>query len=69
MKKVTKKEMIQIHLKRYGSISSMEAINAYWCTRLSAVIYTLKKDGWEFDTKMETHKPTGSQFARYTLIS
>ena len=68
MKKLTKQDMVLEHLRRYGSISSLEAINAYWCTRLSAVIFSLKKEGYLFDTKMETHKPTGSSFARYTLV-
>ena len=66
MKKDTKKKMIEKYLIQNGSISSLEAINNFWATRLSAIIYNLKAEGWQFDTTMEKH-PTGSHYARYSL--
>ena len=46
---LTQVEMIKTHLKRYGSITSWEAIKRYKITRLSSVIYILiHRDGWEF---------------------
>ena len=66
--KITKQQMIENYLIEHGSISSLEAINAFWATRLSAIIYTLKKEGWHFKTTMEKHEPTGSTFARYHVI-
>ena len=34
------------HLKTYGSITSYEAIKEYGATRLSAIIYNHRKDGY-----------------------
>lgn len=43
---LTQVEMIKMHLKKYGSITSWEAIKKYDITRLSAVIYILvHRDG------------------------
>ena len=47
---LTQVEMIKIHLKKYGSITSWEAIKKYSITRLSSVIYILiHRDGWKFE--------------------
>lgn len=42
--RVTHQDRILNHLKKYGSITSWEAIREYGITRLSAVIYNLRKD-------------------------
>ena len=68
MAKVTKQKMVEDYLIKNGSISSLEAINNFWATRLSAIIFTLKKEGWQFDTQMEKH-PTGSHYARYRILN
>ena len=39
------KEAISYHLKEFGSITSLEAIQEYGATRLSSIIYDLRKDG------------------------
>lgn len=53
----TQKEAVLHHLKTQGSITSMEAIQNYGATRLSAIIHTLRhKDGYEIETKMLTGK-------------
>jgi ribosomal protein S8 len=44
MGKVTQKQRILEHLKKHGEITSWEAIKEYGCTRLAAVIATLKND-------------------------
>lgn len=64
----TKKLMVEEYIIANSSISSLEAINSFWVTRLSAVIYDLKADGWVFNTTRETHK-SGGTFARYHLVS
>lgn len=64
--KKTKKEMVEEHLITNGSITSLEAIVEYWATRLSAIIYNLKEEGWQFDTTKEKHH-TGATYARYHL--
>ena len=38
------KELILAHLQEQGSITSIEAIEKYHCTRLSHYIYLLRKE-------------------------
>lgn len=38
------KQDVLRHIKRYGSITSMEAFEKYGITRLSAIIYILRKE-------------------------
>ena len=64
--KRTKREQVEKYLIDNGSISSLEAITEFWATRLSGIIYTLKQNGWQFDTTLEKH-PSGSHYARYHL--
>ena len=47
-------DMIYEHLKAYGSITSWEAIKEYGCTRLSAKIYNLRKQGYKIISETET---------------
>ena len=42
--KVTHYDRVLNHLQRYGSITSWEAIKEYGITRLSAVIFELRKE-------------------------
>lgn len=51
------------HLKRYGSITSMEAIMKYKVTRLSACIFTLREDGYSIDSEWESNE--GNRWVRY----
>lgn len=41
--RVSKTEKVLKHLQKYGSITSWEAINKYGATRLSAIIFNLRK--------------------------
>lgn len=58
------------HLKEHGSITSMEAIENYGATRLSAIIFNLRKRGYDIGTDTEGgtdrfgHAMT---YARYVL--
>ena len=45
--KVTLQEVILQHLRNEGSITTWEAIKEYGVTRLSAVIYNLRKTGFD----------------------
>ena len=38
------------HLKRYGKINQLKAIERYGTWRLADVIYRLRNDGWDIDT-------------------
>lgn len=65
----TKIGMVLNHLKKHKSITSWEAIQLYKATRLSAIIFELKKRGYEFSTVREENPETGSHYARYYLIA
>ena len=51
------KEVLK-HLQTYGTITSMEAINLFSATRLSAIIFNLKKKGYNITSvdKVTTDK-------------
>ena len=51
MSRQTKTSKVEQHLKTYGTITSLEAIELYGATRLSAIIYNLRKRGMDIDTE------------------
>ena len=64
------KQRVMDYIKVVGSISSMEAFQDLGITRLSDVIFRLKKDGYEFDTVTEKSRNRFGEttsFARYSL--
>ena len=65
------KEIILEHLQEHGSITSLEAIDKYKCTRLSHYIYLLRKEGYEIESEDVSfiHSITGrkGQYAKYIL--
>ena len=65
------KEIILEHLQAHGSITSMEAIEKYHCTRLSHYIYLLRKEGYGIASEDVSfvHSVTGrkGQYAKYIL--
>jgi len=54
------------HLKNYGSITSYEAIKEYGATRLSAIIFNHRKEGYDIESVPLTKK---TRFGRNTTIS
>ena len=54
------------HLKKYGSITSYEAIKEYGATRLSGIIFNHRKDGYTIDSIPITKK---TRFGRTTTIA
>lgn len=67
---MTQKERILKHLQDFGSITSWEAIKEYGCTRLSAYIYLLRKDGYIIENKNVTTKNRYGDavtFAKYQI--
>ena len=54
------------HLKTYGSITSYEAIKEYGATRLSAIIFNHRKNGYDIDSIPLTKK---TRFGRNTTIA
>lgn len=67
---MTQKERILKHLQDFGSITSWEAIKEYGCTRLSAYIYLLRKDGYIIENENVTTKNRYGDvvtFAKYQI--
>ena len=67
---MSQKELIRIHLLRYGSITSWEAIRKYGVTRISAVIFNLKNDGMNIQSVQVKDKNRYGNivhYVKYTL--
>lgn len=64
--------MILNHLQKGATINPIEALDKYGCFRLGAVIYNLKKEGYEISSTLYYFtKPSGKQghYAVYRLES
>ena len=65
------KKIILGHLLEHGSITSLEAIEKYKCTRLSQYILLLRKEGYNIKNEEIpfVHSVTGkkSAYVRYWL--
>lgn len=69
---MTNEEMVIEYLKEQGSITSWEAFQHLFVTRLSAIIYNLKKQGYSFSDVREQHTNKYGKtktFKRYYLRS
>lgn len=69
---MTKTQKVLNHLRENGSITSWEAIQQYGATRLSAIIFNLRKNGIEIKSEMVQFTDKygdNSTFAKYVLIS
>jgi hypothetical protein len=62
---MTKKERILAHLKSGYSITPLEALKSYGSFRLGAVIFELKREGYDIKTTMVSNG--NSHFASYKL--
>jgi len=70
--KVTKKKLVTSHLIKHKTITSWEAIDNYSATRLSAIIFDLRKAGYGISTKevaMKDKYGNKGFYAKYTLTS
>ena len=68
---VTKSSQVKEHLKNHGFINSWMAINLYGATRLSAIIFNLRRNGMNIISQPEaTLDRNGNvcNFVRYVLI-
>tara|TARA_Y100001973_G_C5209214_1_gene344231 strand:- start:16409 stop:16708 length:300 start_codon:yes stop_codon:yes gene_type:complete len=64
MKKKSQKEKVLEHLKKNNQITSMEAFELYKITRVGAVIDTLRKEGYD----IETRRPKTGNYGIYVLL-
>lgn len=70
MNRKTKTNQILNHLQQYGTITSWQAFTNYGATRLSAIIFVLRKRGYDIKTKTELitdRNGNTCQFAKYIL--
>ena len=70
MKYKSQTEAVLAHLKEKGHITSREAERLYGASRLSGLIYVLRRRGYKIVTepfKVTTRYGTTSQPARYIL--
>ena len=68
--RTTKFNQVKEHLENYGTITSWQAIQQYGATRLSDIIFRLRKQGYDIETKDETTKDRNGNtctFAKYIL--
>ena len=68
----TKINQVKKHLLKKRSITSWDAITLYQATRLSAIIFNLRKSGWDIVTNNVTIKDKNGNactYAKYVLIS
>lgn len=67
---MTQTQQIQTHLVKHGGITSLEAIQLYGITRLSARIWELKKSGMEIlsrDVAVKNWNGDTIRVTRYSL--
>lgn len=70
MKKYSQTTAVIDHLERSGSITSIEAFSEYGITRLSAIIFNLRKKGYNIISEEIKHINRYDRtiyFARYIL--
>lgn len=68
--RVTLEDRVLEYMREKGSITPIEAMNECGSMRLSAVIFNLKKDGYDIETERETSKNRWGDkvnYARYVL--
>ena len=65
---ISQREQVLTHLKKGFSITSWEAIHQFRATRLSAIIYDLRKAGYTIITENLVNEKTGKRYGSYTLI-
>lgn len=63
---MTQNNMLIYHMRKHGSITTMEAFQKYGVTRISARIWEIKRMGFDVETVKETNK-NGKTYARYSL--
>lgn len=69
--KKNKTQAVLAHLKEHGTITSLEAIEEYGATRLSAIIFNLRKRGYNIETvnlPFTDRFGTTSTFGKYILV-
>mgnify|MGYP003660608996 CR=1 FL=1 len=67
----TQSDAVLWHLKNYGSITSWQAIKEYGATRLSAIIFNHRKEGYDITSspmQVKTRFGRNSKIAKYIYV-
>ena len=67
MNKLTQKERVLRHLKTFGRISPLEALQDYGIMRLASRISDLKKEGYEFKKAYKKHVNKFGESTHYAV--
>lgn len=62
----TKHQQVKLHLIQNGAIDSWTAIQLYGATRLSAIIFNLKKEGYNIQSISNTAFDRNNQSCNFT---
>ena len=62
----TKIDKVAHHLVTKKKITSWDAIQLYFATRLADIIFTLRNEGWLINTNMI--KKNNTRYAEYILV-
>lgn len=69
--KLSQKEMVLEHLKQGKEITPLEALKKYGSLRLGAIIFNLRREGYNISTRIVYYKNENgytSNYAVYKLI-
>lgn len=64
MDKKSQKQKVISYIRKHGSITSVEAFKTLGVTRLSAIVFYLKEDGFEIDSVTEVGN-NGTHWSKY----
>lgn len=65
---MNKTQNILEYLEKGNTITNVDAVDLFKAYRLSAIIYNLKKKGYNISTINEINEETKTRYARYKLI-
>ena len=60
-------KQVERHLKKRKSMTTWDAIQLYGITRLSALIFTLREDGYNIESKRIDDKESRKWWTKYSL--
>lgn len=72
MAKVSKAQRVEQYMREHGSITSWEAITMFHATRLSDIIFKMRKRGLVIENKWERSKNSDGveiPYVRYCLVN
>jgi len=71
MGKISQKDIVLNHLRKYGSISTMECYSKYRITDLQHAIYLLRKENYKITDEWVSSKNSlgwANKYKKYTLV-